>query len=425
MSAALLLMPSQQGQSAGQPAGYPYRQIVTRTANNTGWDDGIPNPHTGWTSRTWHYATTAGADPRLSFNNARSYGPGLVPLVIGAAIEVGGAIHPVTFGGQPRVTLQPGGSVTSDPVTGLSIPVGPLYIRTYQEVPTVNDKMPQAPSLTVGTRNNEGASKAAGTDLTLVGSGDPSLMNGRTHTALSLHAVVAEGAKPAFASVADSIGEGYGDSYDWGDPVTAGYFARALVPNNLPYINYSRGGDQAEFMTADRFDWWFEGLTTCTHAVCGIATNDIIKGRTAAQIQTDNIRLWKWIKSKGLTLVQHTCVPLTSSTDGWATVGNQTRQSTAPVLDAWNAWLRDGAPITSGGVASATGSSGAGIVRAGDQGHPLAAILDLAATVETSLGSGIWGVGAGRLTIDGIHPSPEGHALMAAPLATWATSVTA
>lgn len=97
-----------------------------------------------------------------------------------------------------------------------------------------------------------------------------------------------------------------------------------------------------------------------------------------------------------------TDVPYTSSTDGWTTVAGQTATDVA-WRDAINGWLRDGAPLLEGAPAL---SGGAGAVRAGDAGHPLIGVCDIAAAVEVSNPSGmVWNVSSGVPTPDGVHPT--------------------
>ena len=70
-----------------------------------------------------------------------------------------------------------------------------------------------------------------------------------------------------------------------------------------------------------------------------------------------------------------------------------------------NAWLRDGAPILAG-AAAATGSSAAGTLRAGDAGHYLAGIYDVAAEVETA--DGKWQEDDARRTVPGVSVAAGG-----------------
>ncbi len=82
---------------------------------------------------------------------------------------------------------------------------------------------------------------------------------------------------------------------------------------------------------------------------------------------------------------------------------------------------RDGLPLDTSTLAPvAAGTSPA--LRSGQAGHPIAAWIDTAATVESSLNSGKWRVDLGALTTDGAHPNATGHGLVAAALTVTAAS---
>jgi hypothetical protein len=113
-----------------------------------------------------------------------------------------------------------------------------------------------------------------------------------------------------------------------------------------------------------------------------------------------------------MPVYQTTITPRTTSTDGWATVANQTVVAGCgqPRTDL-NAWLRAGAPVNGSGTPVAIGTAGA---------VPcpyLTGIYDAAATVEDATDPTKWKA-ATVLTGDGVHPNATGHALMAAAINT-------
>lgn len=58
---------------------------------------------------------------------------------------------------------------------------------------------------------------------------------------------------------------------------------------------------------------------------------------------------------------------------------------------AFNAWLRDGAPLNSTTfVPVAVGTSAAGTVRSNSTSHPLKSFIEVADSVETARNSGVW-----------------------------------
>jgi lysophospholipase L1-like esterase len=88
----------------------------------------------------------------------------------------------------------------------------------------------------------------------------------------------------------------------------------------------------------------------------------------------------------GLPVFQNTITPSTTSTDSWATTGNQTPESSNAVRVQVNDWIRT--------VPS-----------------PLSGYFEIADLAETARNSGIWKAG---YTSDGLHPNATGHSALAA-----------
>jgi hypothetical protein len=394
-----------------------YRQVASRSGVSTYPMSTVSDIRTK-TDRVRVAVAVEGTDPRISFNNVQGQGAGLNAITYAAAIEVGGVIHPFLFLGSENIILAPGESITSDPLTGITVPAGDVHLRIYTEIPLSTDKFAQSWGVYLLSANGEGTNRTTtGANLTLTGSGAVPGSNTAGMPALGLSAMVETATAPdALALVGDSITEAQTDDYQV-DPTHSGYGVRGAVAAGVPYINYARGGDKATLMTEARRAYWFEAVETCTRALCAYAINDLAGARTLAQLQADNISLWTYLNGQGLTVRQTTCTPYTTSTDSFATTANQTAVMVNGETNRlnWNAWLRDGAPILDG-AAALTGSSAAGTLRAGDTGHPLDGIVDTAATVETS---GKWDAGT---TGDGLHPNPTGHGLMAAPVTAWLNS---
>jgi hypothetical protein len=92
------------------------------------------------------------------------------------------------------------------------------------------------------------------------------------------------------------------------------------------------------------------------------------------------------------------------------------------VRQAFNVWLRAGAPINASFAPVAVGTAGA--ILAGQPGHPLYAVFDTASAVEVNssnvltLNGGYWGVNGTAFwaTIDGTHPTTMNHIAMAAKI---------
>ena len=135
--------------------------------------------------------------------------------------------------------------------------------------------------------------------------------------------------------------------------------------------------------------------------------------RDVADVQVNAITAWAWNEAEGPRVWQATVSPSADSTDGWTTLEGQTPRAALPYRQAFNEWLRDGVPLA-GGAPAEVGDPDA--VRAGEDGHLVAGIIDQAAQVESEPGSGILRVDHGPLTSDGGHPNATGHGLMAAAL---------
>ena len=264
-----------------------------------------------------------------------------------------------------------------------------------------------------------------------------------------------------------------------GDFYILGFLARAL-DSLYGFLNLGRNGDTLPSAAAPSIGDDRLSFTPAFTNVCvSQGTNDTMIGSTATAATVVNaVAAWTLFSTLGARVFQTTATPQTTSTDTWATTANQTPVTTntnagEPGRQAFNAWLRSGAPITGGVAVTGTGTvtngsnqitsvSGtfvngeticgqgipagttitagggtstltvsanatgshtgerlfAGTVVAGAAGHPLHAVWDTAATIEstpagvTGAGGSVWQVAAA--TADGVHPGSAGHALMAA-----------
>lgn len=138
---------------------------------------------------------------------------------------------------------------------------------------------------------------------------------------------------------------------------------------------------------------------------------------TPAQAAQAMLSSWQWLTAgPAPRLGQTTMVPYTTSSDGWTTATGQTATDVV-WRDAINGWLRDGAPLVDGAPAL---TGGAGAVRAGEVGHPMIGVCDIAAAVETPNPTGlVWDTSTGVPTPDGTHPTRIGSNLMEPIAAQW------
>lgn len=232
-------------------------------------------------------------------------------------------------------------------------------------------------------------------------------------------AVTGQAFDPAIATgvLGDSIGQGSADAVDVNSGM--GWAHRALTGGELLMINLSQQSEAAAISrhsraTYARWRW----LDFVDHVICEYGVNDLNLNPALATVQADLVRVWRRARDRGAVVWQTTITPVTSSTDGWATIENQT-VAAAYVLGGTrvqlNDWIRAGAPLING-VAAAPGSPNA--LLAGHPLHPLHDYIEMADTVESARNSCKWAVADGVLTDDGVHPRPAGHARMAVAVPT-------
>lgn len=374
---------------------------------------------TGGTAKLGHIATRTFYGAQLVFTNwvsgaANTEQDGWNDIKVRAALEYpGNGVHPVTFNGNREVVISPGGTAVSDPL-GIDIAKGTTFwSRTYVEV-GAGQFFPigNIPTGSSGEGNNYGS--PTGADLTTPGSASLTGIGTNQYVfgPASILGQVIDPDKPVIGILGDSIFNGIGDS----SAAFGGYAQRALAGNYsyqktaFPGEGLSSGWAGNNGMNRRRR---MGLLASC--GVTHIVTDYTVNALSTTTIQQDAVAAWVSMSRVALSGVWATTLtPQTTSTDAWATVANQTIQYPSdrePRRLAFNNWLRDGAPINASGVPQAVGATGAGIVRAGQVGHPLKGYFEAADIAETARNSGVWKAG---YTSDGTHPNATGHAALAA-----------
>lgn len=363
------------------------------------------------TARVPYYAPVACTNIRLVYTNWTTVGfggatgdvAGLADLPIKVGLEVGGTIYRATFNGKVDATVSPLGVVTSDPI-GVTIAAGTwFYVRTY-----INgiSYYPNHYSYISGS----GGFDATGTDLSAPGSGTIAEVDG-TGVAFLHGPSVILGTPTASTKTVYGVGDSilYGD-YDGTqlNPYNAtydkagrgGFLARAAKNQGFGLVNAGVGGEGAvNWGTAGWASRRLQFAKYCRTTVCNEGNNDVFGGATLATAQANLIALWTRMNQLGHRVFQTNMVPRTTSTDGWVTTGNQTTLAAETVRVQMNAWLRDGAPMSSG-AAVATGTSGASrcayfsgntiVAAASGAAHPLYGTVEFADTAESARDSGKW-----------------------------------
>lgn len=366
----------------------------------------------GGTARTYHVATRTHHGIQLVYVNWRAgAGPaevdGANDILVAAAVDYQANVVPVRFGGAKQVRIAPGGIAVSDPL-GLDIPKGAtVYARTWVGV-DVGGTFP----LNIALQNaTEGHNYTATGGADLTNNGDPALSGQNLNTYGYGPAAIlgrpTDPGKPVVGIAGDSIFYGTQDN-------STGYAARALNGDYsyqkvaFPGEGLSQFIGSAGLFRYRRMSLWEQ---------CGIThviTNYTVNSLSTTTTQVDAVTAWNVLRRYG-PVTAATLTPQTTSTDAWATTANQAimyPSDREPRRLAFNAWLRNGAPIN-GVTPQAVGATGAGIVRAGQAGHPLAGYVDTADLAETARDSGIW---KADYTSDGTHPNPTGAAALAAAI---------
>ena len=349
----------------------------------------IPSTERGLGTGDWFFAPNGPAEgvtsrvaldfPQGAPGGWRARWPVKAGQTLRARIEGG---QTLTFSGQTTATPTSDGHVWSDPI---SAPVAAGVTLTLRTCATGAHAAPASydwRSLGWGLGDYYDA---------------PSLPYGTPGPSVRPDIVVGPSGGPAVLIVGDSIIAGSGS-----------YLELAARDAGVPCYSVGTGGEQTSTFLASidskvaglDYAWW-------THVIHQHGINDADK--------SGRIACWQWGRSKGLTNIQTTILPATSSTDGWTTVEGQTPEWFSASASATNLWLRDGAPITAGGAPAAVGAVDA--IRVGHPDHPLDAAWDTATTAYPAGYTDRWRVpGWGG---DGVHPSATAHTGLAVPTAAF------
>lgn len=378
-------------------------------------------------SRIMHVPFWSGHDVRFVFGNwnADTGIVGLGQLTVTAALETPYSwVVPITFGGRREVVIDPGGTVLSDPI-GIDFG-GPehdfnfFYVRTF--VVPDGGKFPR-----IYNGNHSGDSLVYGvgaTDVTMSTGGVGGDGSGHAYGPCAVLTDTRE-RRPIVAVVGDSIAVGSGDT----PPAqrSAGYVMRALDGASIPSVRHAKLAQQGSSLqgfssgafgsglwgtsTPSGFNWFFPLTAGATHIIHQYGVNDLYAGGTSSAAMLTLAMNWGWLAARGLSVWQTTVTPITTSTDSWATVGNQTEYSSGfqTARIAVNAWIRGGGPLDPDDLTPVAVGTGGALV-AGDVGHPLSGYFEVADAAESARDSGKW---KANYTADGIHPNPTGAAALA------------
>jgi lysophospholipase L1-like esterase len=334
----------------------------------------------GETARTLHQLVRTAGGFRLVYENWSKSGERepANSITVKAGIEIGGVTIPVNFRGQSTATIARGSLVVSDIIPVDGIKGQTFFVRTRVSVAAAGEKWPL--DRTTVAADGEGVT-AGDTDK----SQDTSSIEATSRTVYSPALVLAASPTtpvPVIGGTGDSIISGQMDS-----PVDLGWLRRALNAE-YAHVDMGKGGGTAEqFSAFSSSQGRMQLADLCTHVVVAYGVNDFGAGKTEAQIKGWLETIFQRFSRRGIKVYGVTLLPrTTASTDAYATVGGQTTATYNAERIALNEWLRT-LPA------------------------PLTGLIDAAAAVESSGGSGKW---KALYTSDGIHPLPVGHQAIAA-----------
>jgi hypothetical protein len=279
---------------------------------------------------------------------------------------------------------------------------------------------------TTGNGTFTGGGLILGPDLSISGSGQMTGPAGSTAYFMPVAILGRPNAGPSAPWVAillDSIARGSGDSVAPFDGWIGRGLGGSLTPA-IPFVNVAIPGlTGAQFADTANLPTQSEKrrrlVLAAPYIVNNGGTNDLGTGATWQTVAGYNLAIATDAALRGSRVIQPTIIPKTTSTDSWATAGNQTPNAQDAARISYNQWIRAGAPIVAG-AAVAPGTGGA--LLAGSVGHPIWKTIDPASLIEANAANvltvdgGRWlTTGAANApTTDGTHPSTSYHIILSA-----------
>jgi len=329
------------------------------------------------TFRTRHFAIGSANDIQLVYVNGYSTNGNAIEVGATNSIRIAnaleyprGTVHAATFGGARTVTIAPGAFAISDPVAA-DLPAGALFWArqtAFQDGGTVWPLSGQSVYVG-GNGGRDGDSRgwkvsdaANASPIVLFGNGDHGFQTGdwmsvAGNTAASGGELVmmpcailgrvaglGDRLQPWAAIVGDSIAT---DPASWNITGIGSVVAGRLVLDIA--VNETRGAWFADKTLASAQSERRRRLGLDAHYVfCEHARNDIGNGATLAQMQSYTLSFAADVVARGGRCIASRLTPGTTSTDGFATAGNQTVLARENVGVAYNPWVRGGCGGTGG-----------------------------------------------------------------------------
>jgi hypothetical protein len=225
--------------------------------------------------------------------------------------------------------------------------------------------------------------------------------------------------KKCIALFGDSVMQGFGGDIRDGEP--CGFFARAV--DGTSWWRIAQPGVQAGCYLPGNYPWQSSVISRCSSVITYMAINDLNQGLTLAQMKSVMQNHWVSLSQTGVPIYSGYLIPVSASSDAWATTANQSRYTASGTIATTQYPTDDASYLTSiyGQVAMWLSQSGASMttpdgatVQAGQKGHPVDALLDFRGLLADPQTSWKWTAG---LTTDGGHPNALAVGLQSAYLA--------
>lgn len=426
--------------------------------NNLGRSGCLPSlaGPTSYTSKTAHLVLRAGYGIKLVWmgtngpSGTTQETPWTNTQTVKAAVQrADGTIYLVYFSGSRTGTINPGQTLESD-LVGIQLNLGEtIFLRIYSA-------SAGAAFFTNRTSNILGGEWAvAGVDN--ADSGEYGASSGYCMLPLVVTGTTNDQADNGVVVLGDSIASG-GNDFGY----LSGFLSRAIGTIH-PVINMAVAGELCQsWLTNQRLRRL--GLIARANAEYAILswTNDAYAARTLAQFQVDLIAAVSELRAMGLNVCVCTLTPRTTSTDGWRTLANQTLQANNATRVSYNNWLRTqqgngifavldiaasvedlatgkwkepagGALLTGTITATVAGTVtdntknfnlfnwvGYTVRNTTLNTSEVVSTIPTATTLNVSTAT-VYTIGQGYeisqvLTVDGTHPTNQGHAIMAASI---------
>lgn len=377
------------------PPDGPVLNVATRlAAGNNG--STVAGGTSGTMTATRHMLTVDVTEAKLAWVTTNGYGYDSAATFRAAVSAGDGPIIPVTVGGSPTWRVEKSGpgqviEVSSDPVT--------IHGHAGDAITVYVWAMPDGSgSITADlTRQTSVDSTATGPwDAALQGLASPALGGWSYRPAR----IIAPSDKTAWLVVGDSIMQ-----QPWS------YGEQALDRRGLAGVKSAQGGDSHVYYPQRWPERVGAHITHSPYLIDQFGVNG------HGGMSTAGLAFWNHAKANGAQYVLKTTISPTTL---------QGAPLDRPGAQEDNAWLRDGAPII-GTTAAPTGTTDPAAVRCavvrpdgtitpGNGEHPLDAVTDVAAAIESSPGY-LSAEAAAVIGGDRLHPSSAVHAMLANRLA--------